>query len=292
MAPNPNVVGGIIYNLNFRGRRGNIVQCYPAVEYDFVPNRLALSTNDALHIQFHGSDFNEALNANNGEGWQYSDRMNMVQYGSATSNFPLPLSQQTMFSTSLNGFQPSGTNARNSASTSQAVFWGLLGQTICTVFADNGKDANRNDITNCGKLNSAPNRFPPNPYDGLTTMPAGTYYYASTRNNNFSNRSNKAVLSVAPYTTALSSAQIAGIVIGTLAGVGLLVGSALFYGKRHPNSRAGVFYAKTADCFASLRSKITGRTGRGETAGKTTSWPAASTSTSTSTRPDMEYTRH
>ncbi len=80
-------------------------------------------------------------------------------------------------------------------------------------------------------------------------MAPGVYNYVCTRNNNFSNRSQKGQIVVTPASSdALTAGQKAGVAIGTIAGAGLLLGGVLFYGKRHPNTRAGAAVASLSAC--------------------------------------------
>merc|ERR1719474_1133261 len=74
-----------------RGKRGNIVQTYPATEYIFVPEQSFQRVGDCVHFAWTGSNTNP--NNNDGQGKQGTDRSNMVvlrldQYNkSAYSNF-------------------------------------------------------------------------------------------------------------------------------------------------------------------------------------------------------------
>lgn len=83
-----------IYNIMVRGRRGNIVQTFPAVEYDFVPNNITITTDDYLNFQWTGSNRSPA---GAGQGQENTDRNNLIQIASIDSNFPLPYSKVDFF---------------------------------------------------------------------------------------------------------------------------------------------------------------------------------------------------
>jgi len=76
-----------IHNINVRGKRGNIVQVYPGVEYDFVPQHALVYPGDLVHFQWTGSNNNP--NGNDGEGTAGTDRSNVIQIADASVNYPL-----------------------------------------------------------------------------------------------------------------------------------------------------------------------------------------------------------
>ena len=56
LKPRPtNLNDANVHNINVRGKRGNIVQVYPAVEYDFIPKRSSIKAGDLVHFQWTGT---------------------------------------------------------------------------------------------------------------------------------------------------------------------------------------------------------------------------------------------
>jgi len=169
-----------IVNLNVQGQRGNIVENYPSVEYDFVPRVLYVSTSDYIHRQVGGS--NTSPNGA-GEGQANSDRSNFVEVTNATVNYPDYLTNVTQVD-----------NPASDGGYATVKKMALYGQGSAV-------------------LNSAA----PNQDLGLTRYNSPrTINYISTRNNNFSNRSQKGVIQVnnGSKKTIFTPLVIAGIVAG------------------------------------------------------------------------------
>eukprot|EP01012_Entosiphon_sulcatum_P021931 TRINITY_DN26803_c0_g1_i1.p1 TRINITY_DN26803_c0_g1~~TRINITY_DN26803_c0_g1_i1.p1 ORF type:complete len:623 (-),score=99.35 TRINITY_DN26803_c0_g1_i1:88-1734(-) len=148
--------GAKIHNLNVRGKRGNIVQAYPAVEYDFKPQRLYIKAGDFVHFQWTGSNTNPENYA--GQGTRGTDRNNIMQVALESDNIPLPQEKVTMWG-----------DATDPVAINRYKFFALLGQS--------------NPLLNEA---SAYINYPP-----IQFNKPGTYSFICTRNNNFSNRSQK-----------------------------------------------------------------------------------------------------
>jgi plastocyanin len=204
-----------IYNINVRGKRGNIAQVRNCVEYDFTPQRLHAAIGDYIHFQWTGSNHNPAGNAGEGRNrWDRSNVMQMINNDLAAS-YPEPHETQSMF--------------RNADTAYLAAF---IGQTNCADYTAVETGAvNDQDTTNCAKLNGNPTGY----FDlGLLRLNrTGTYNYMSSRNNNFSNRGQKASLLIRPFGRGF---WVGVFVVLGLAGVGAAV-SGVYYVSR--NNGAG-----------------------------------------------------
>merc|ERR1719159_146592 len=87
-----------VVNVNVQGKRGNIVQTFPAVEYDFWPKIVNLNVGDCAAFQWTGSNTHNNGNpagdgqaGDAGEGRGGSDRSNLIQIMDKNSTYPAPL---------------------------------------------------------------------------------------------------------------------------------------------------------------------------------------------------------
>jgi len=224
-----------IYNLNVRGKRGNIVETYPATEYDFVPTNLHIYKNDFVHFQWTGCDKNPAGNA--GEGTAQTDRSNIVQIEGISKSKP---ASKNWLNSHTKLF-PSAHLRKRMAMLDQPTDDPTLCKDFDTLLAENDNNENtaEQDTENCMKLNAATEYFD----GGVHKMAdSATFYYMSSRNNNFSNRDQKGSMVVANVLPvwAIVIVVIGGVLFLAAAGASV----ALFYSRSHPHSAVARVFSR------------------------------------------------
>mgnify|MGYP002634891444 FL=1 len=165
------------------------MQTYPATEYDFHPVDLVVGASDYVHIQWTGNDNTNNNGNNNGEGTNNEDRHNIVQLGNSGLDVPMYAAQADMFDVQ-NEWNPEATGSTFGGTRTQTDLtkqFALSKQQNCDTNPNNDQARD-----NCQKLNQAAATV----NMGLLRFKPGTFTYMSSRNNNFSNRAQKAKLSV------------------------------------------------------------------------------------------------
>ena len=212
--------GAKIYNLNVRGKRGNIVQTFPSVEYDFMPSRLQINAADFVHVQWTGSNTHnngdpagDGQAGDAGEGRGGTDRHNIAQLMNFNENYPQPLDKfpDNMWTRSQ-CFNLAGAPL-TTAVTGYGDFTANAGALDCSIYmTTSGQFASAAAVTAAaGTANTFDPLLDTAPASliggvvmqfqaGAAGSPAKSYDYMCTRNNNFSNRGQKGTIVVRPYT--------------------------------------------------------------------------------------------
>lgn len=176
-----------IYNLSVRGKRGNIVQVYPSVEYDFTPNRLNVQNGDYVHFQWTGSNTNPRNNA--GNGLDGTDRSNLVVMRPSKYDDGQPITQpptKGAWGVSYPGRVDDAIKFAGLSVMDQSYLATL--QQVAGMNTPGAQFGGHND-----QFDDAGTYFDLGPRQVTQN---GIYHFISTRNNAFSNRSQKGKLVV------------------------------------------------------------------------------------------------
>merc|ERR1712228_446380 len=205
-----------LLNVNVRGKRGNIVQTFPATEYDFEPQHVELSpaSGQCLHFQWTGSNTHNNGNpggdgqtGDDGQGRGGSDRSNLVQMYKMDESYPVTydkIDSELDFFEKVNCYHPFRPDVTVSSKDAQLIL-GTAGfykgeaymNAACQDVAADAAGENRGECIVDELLNNVSASFRAGLIcclkDGLSNAEGEEMIFAflSTRNNNFSNRAQK-----------------------------------------------------------------------------------------------------
>jgi len=198
------LVGRVVRNQNVQGKRGNIVQTFPAVEYDFWPKIQEVKVGECVSYAWVGSNTHNNGNpagdgqaGDAGEGQGGTDRHNLVQYLNEEKSYPLPLDKVDDFFTTNDCFRTytgevvnSGTAGGGMANKDAQMY--LMSNGFYTSYNKNGDAQSFIGSAQANAINELLNDTPAS-LRSITCCPkqAGEWVFGATRNNNFSNRDQK-----------------------------------------------------------------------------------------------------
>jgi len=205
-----------LINVNVRGKRGNIVQTFPATEYDFEPQHVEVegSSGQCFHFQWCGSNTHNNGNpggdgqtGDDGEGRGGSDRSNLAQMFKMDESYPVAYDKLTSdfddffkdYVDCYHPFEPSVTVSPADAQLILGTAGFYKGEDYLTEFCDDvTAEANGENRPECvvdELLNNVSASFRAGLIcclkDNLDGGLEKEFAFLSTRNNNFSNRAQK-----------------------------------------------------------------------------------------------------
>jgi len=191
-----------LLNVNVRGKRGNIVQTFPAVEYDFEPNDFYMEQGQCIHFQWGGSNTHNNGNpagdgqaGDAGEGRGGSDRSNIMEMTKLRNSYPMPYDQYESFFDLVTCKRPIEDEALSAEDVK--IILATAGYFMSEAEAEENDDDNVDPLLN--NVSAAFKQGIVCCTDENTTP--GDYYIVSTRNNNFSNRAQKMKIRVVEPST-------------------------------------------------------------------------------------------